>query len=312
MRDAMAYERLLEKRNPVREEGNLTVGASPFLVVCCLLDDACFGGGRISSQGGAKSVIYFDCDVGWYGWLCRQEVAAHFKKAGLVPEAYAQKVRHRLSPQVSCVCTGLDSFPVLAGCSVLTSEREFRGGHLHFVALCWHHSPVLQFVLPAQWFVGLCVHTMPFAPLIDLFEAFLQEGHMFLFKLSQAIIDATKDRLLETKPTEVNKIFELLRLDKKFFPDALEGESQFFSKIVTAAKAMDLNADEVKTVRDQEMKVLQEKLVKVPLFPSSVPATYNSKTVIADYAAAHFSWSLPAHSGVASGPDLVSLVLRFR
>jgi hypothetical protein len=52
-------------------------------------------------------------DGDMYGVFVEQEVAAHLKKAGLVPEAYAQK-----------------------------------------------------------WFVGLCVHTMPFTPLIELFEAF--------------------------------------------------------------------------------------------------------------------------------------------
>lgn len=64
----------------------------------------------------------------------------------------------------------------------------------------------------------------------------VSEGHMFLFKLSLAITDAITDKLLETKPTEVNKIFELLRLDKKCFPDTLEEETNFFSKIVAAAK----------------------------------------------------------------------------
>ena len=59
---------------------------------------------------------------------------------------------------------------------------------------------------------------------------------MFLFKLSMAITDAIKDKVLETKPTEVNKIFELLRLDKKCFPDNLEDENGFFSKIIAAAK----------------------------------------------------------------------------
>jgi hypothetical protein len=65
---------------------------------------------------------------------------------------------------------------------------------------------------------------------------------MFLFKLSMAITDAIKDKVLETKPTEVNKIFELLRLDKKCFPDTLEDESGFFSKIVAAAKVSMGNA----------------------------------------------------------------------
>mmetsp|Transcript_40399 Transcript_40399/g.80927 ORF Transcript_40399/g.80927 Transcript_40399/m.80927 type:complete len:336 (+) Transcript_40399:31-1038(+) len=111
-----------------------------------------------------------------------------------------------------------------------------------------------------KWFVGLCVHAMPFGPLLELFEAFLEEGHMFLFKLSVAIVSAIKTHILQTKPAEVNKLFELLRLDKKLFADDDQG---FFHDIVKAAKATDVTEDEVKALREEEMAKLQEKLQKV-------------------------------------------------
>ena len=70
------------------------------------------------------------------------------------------------------------------------------------------HSTILQ-----KWFVGLCVHAMPFASLLEVFEAFLSEGYIFLFKLSLAIVETVADRILATNSAEVNKLFELLRLD---------------------------------------------------------------------------------------------------
>jgi hypothetical protein len=76
-----------------------------------------------------------------------------------------------------------------------------------------------------KWFVGLCVHTMPFATLVKVFEAFLSEGYMFLFKLSLAIVEALQERIVAINTGEVNKLFELLRLDAKMFPDTETGLS---------------------------------------------------------------------------------------
>ena len=76
-----------------------------------------------------------------------------------------------------------------------------------------------------KWFVGLCVHTMPFASLVQVFESFLSEGYIFLFKLSLAIVEAVADKILATNTAEVNKLFELLRLDAKLFPDTESGHT---------------------------------------------------------------------------------------
>lgn len=54
-----------------------------------------------------------------------------------------------------------------------------------------------------KWFVGLCVHAMPFEPLLEVVEAFLEEGNLFLFKLSVAIVSAIEQQILATKPHEV-------------------------------------------------------------------------------------------------------------
>lgn len=65
----------------------------------------------------------------------------------------------------------------------------------------------------SKWFIGLCVHVLPFEALLPFVEAFLTEGFLYLFKFALALVAAIKTRLLACKPTEVNIIFELLRLD---------------------------------------------------------------------------------------------------
>lgn len=111
-----------------------------------------------------------------------------------------------------------------------------------------------------KWFVGLCVHAMPFETLVEVIESFLSEGHLFLFKLSVAIVTAIKDQILTTKPHEVNKLFELLRLDRKLFPD---DDISFFASIVEGAKKVELSTEEVATLREEQWKLLQAKLEKV-------------------------------------------------
>ena len=80
-------------------------------------------------------------------------------------------------------------------------------------------------VIRTKVVVGLCVHTMPFASLVQAFESFLSEGYIFLFKLSLAIVEAVADKILATNTAEVNKLFELLRLDAKLFPDTESGHT---------------------------------------------------------------------------------------
>jgi hypothetical protein len=111
-----------------------------------------------------------------------------------------------------------------------------------------------------KWFVGLCVHVMPFTALVEVFEAFLAEGYMFLFKLSLALVDALQEKLLRIDVGAVNKMFELLRLDAAVFPDA---DAAFFEGIVAAARAMELPQAEVDTLRAQQWVLLQEKQAKV-------------------------------------------------
>ena len=42
----------------------------------------------------------------------------------------------------------------------------------------------------SKWFIGLCVHVLPFEALLAYVEAFLEEGFPFLFKFSLALVTA--------------------------------------------------------------------------------------------------------------------------
>ena len=155
-------------------------------------------------------------------------------------------------------------------------------------------------VIRTKVVVGLCVHTMPFASLVQAFESFLSEGYIFLFKLSLAIVEAVADKILATNTAEVNKLFELLRLDAKLFPDTESGHTAsqkldpncsagtssntatnversdtdtstrtstataaFFESIVSKARAMELSPSEVQKMRETAWESLQDKLEKV-------------------------------------------------
>ena len=63
-----------------------------------------------------------------------------------------------------------------------------------------------------------------------------------------------------TAVAQVNKLFELLRLDRKLFPD---DDISFFASIVEGAKKVELSTEEVATLREEQWKLLQAKLEKV-------------------------------------------------
>ena len=112
----------------------------------------------------------------------------------------------------------------------------------------------------SKWFIGLCVHVLPFEALLSFVEAFLEEGFVYLFKFSVACVQAVEPRLLECKFTDVNIILELLRLDTTQYPDDYGGDGSFFTKLVADAKAVDLEPAQLASLRAEAWDVLQEKM----------------------------------------------------
>ena len=135
----------------------------------------------------------------------------------------------------------------------LVQEREPEVAQL-LQAAC-----VVPEAYASKWFVGLCIHVLPYEALLSFVEAFLTEGHLFLFKFSLALIAAIKPRLLECKPTQVNVILELLRLDVTVYPDDTEGGA-FFTRLVADAGAVELEPAKIASLREEEGVKLEEKM----------------------------------------------------
>ena len=133
----------------------------------------------------------------------------------------------------------------------------------------------------SKWFIGLCVHVLPFAALFDFVEAFLEGGHLFLFRFSLAIVAALEEPLLKLAPTQVNKILEALRLDVGVYPDDHE-DGAFFLRLVADAKATELDAAQVAALRVEEWEKLQEKLRRVREREAELAAESDDEIVFSD------------------------------
>ena len=133
----------------------------------------------------------------------------------------------------------------------------------------------------SKWFIGLCVHVLPYAALFDFVEAFLAEGHIFLFKFALALVGATSEKLLACKPTDVNLIFEILRLDIVQYPDDFEG-GKFFTKIVADAKTVALDPAHLAKLRAEEGEKLEEKMRKTREREAAMAAESDDEIVFSD------------------------------
>ena len=111
----------------------------------------------------------------------------------------------------------------------------------------------------SKWFVGLCVHVLPFDALLRFFESYLADGFVFLFKFSLALVNAIGPKLLAQKTTDVNIILELLRLDVCQFPDDTEGGA-FFLRLIADAQAVELDTAHVVALRAEEGEKLRLKM----------------------------------------------------
>lgn len=153
--------------------------------------------------------------------------------------------------------------------------------HQPDVAALLQAACVVPEAYASKWFIGLCVHVLPYEALIDYVEAFLTEGYVFLFKFAVAIINALAPQLLKCKPTEVNIILELLRLDQAHYPDDFE-EGAFFRRLVADAKAVALDPAQLVTLREEEQVKLDEKMRKIREREAAMAAESDDEIVFSD------------------------------
>jgi len=134
----------------------------------------------------------------------------------------------------------------------------------------------------SKWLIGLNVHVLPFASLVTFVEAFLERGHIFLFQFSLALVQKVSTRLLALAPTDVNVIYELLRLDETAFPNESEEELAFFAELVEEAKAVSLEPEQIASLREEEAAILEAKMVKAREREAALAAESDDEIVFSD------------------------------
>eukprot|EP00922_Rhytidocystis_sp_ex-Travisia-forbesii_P012350 GHVS01018622.1.p1 GENE.GHVS01018622.1~~GHVS01018622.1.p1 ORF type:complete len:358 (+),score=69.37 GHVS01018622.1:62-1135(+) len=113
----------------------------------------------------------------------------------------------------------------------------------------------------SKWFVGLCVHVLPFRALMLFLEEFFSNGVEFLMKFGLALIENCQGDIMATN--QVSRILAILRLDVTEYDDLRkvagdEEEGSFFMKIVEDAMIFSLDGvcmDEMRADVLEEMRL---------------------------------------------------------
>jgi hypothetical protein len=115
---------------------------------------------------------------------------------------------------------------------------------------------VLPEMFASKWFVGLCLHVLPFESLFEFYENFLTHGCEYIFKFAIRYMQEFEAKLMECKST--SQLMTILRAeddraDWKLPQELLElhHRDNVFYKIVTEAIAVDLDCD-LETLRKVE------------------------------------------------------------
>lgn len=141
---------------------------------------------------------------------------------------------------------------------------------LHFpeVASLLEKAGMAAEAFASKWLVGLCLHVLPFRALLEFYDGFFAEGAAFLFKFALSLVGVVQGRLLACAPTDASTIFALLRLDPAHLPDGDGAHDD----IVAGAKAWDISAETIASLRAEEQAKLDAKMAKVRAAEASMAA----------------------------------------
>ena len=112
--------------------------------------------------------------------------------------------------------------------------------HKHFNKLNFWPDTYMQKILS-----GLCVHVLAFDQLFLFLDAFMEQGFKWLVKFELAIIAHFREKLLSLNETDMNTLFEIMKLDSR------EAEPSDTYAIYERALKLDLkdSLENVDTVR---------------------------------------------------------------
>lgn len=132
--------------------------------------------------------------------------------------------------------------------------------HFPEVAALLGQAGVAAEAYVSKWFVGLCLHVLPFRALFAFYGHFLKQGAAFLFKFALSVVRHTSGALLACKATDASTIFSILRLDPSLYPD----DHPIHDEIVASAAEWDsISPEQIATLRAEEQATLDAKMVKV-------------------------------------------------
>eukprot|EP01116_Phalansterium_solitarium_P020061 TRINITY_DN580_c0_g2_i1.p1 TRINITY_DN580_c0_g2~~TRINITY_DN580_c0_g2_i1.p1 ORF type:complete len:409 (-),score=169.17 TRINITY_DN580_c0_g2_i1:13-1134(-) len=99
-----------------------------------------------------------------------------------------------------------------------------------------------------KWFVGLCIHVLPYESLFPFLDAFFEKGWTFVLQFGLSLMDSVKETLLKSQNPAV--LFGLLRLEPKQVSPA-----QTVS-IVEKASSFSLDGIDLDAVRAESLKTV--------------------------------------------------------
>jgi len=114
----------------------------------------------------------------------------------------------------------------------------------------------------SKWFVGLNIHVLPFRSLFNFIENYLQYGHIYLFQFALQLVAKVSDELMATPPTDIARMFALLRLDPSVLPER-NSDPEFFVDDIAKALAIDVDMDKVNAWRKEEMAKIEAQLARI-------------------------------------------------
>lgn len=130
-----------------------------------------------------------------------------------------------------------------------------------------------------KWFVGLCVHFLPFDQLLDFWEGYFQHGTVFIFAFGLQFFQEFETELLAARSTSA--IMAVLRMEdqrsESRFPGLLEqGLENRFRRVLSTAhddmRAGTLNSDTIAQMRFTEAVAVKAEVERAQLRAEALAA----------------------------------------
>jgi hypothetical protein len=125
---------------------------------------------------------------------------------------------------------------------------------------------VLPEMFASKWFVGLCLHVLPYSALFEFYENYLTHGGEYLFKFAMEYMNTFESQLMEC--TSTSELMTILRAEDDRadwkLPPALHEmhvKDNIFDKIVAGALSVEFGFD-IESIRSKQRAEVAEAVTK--------------------------------------------------